>query len=262
MLNSDNFIETGAVIVTGGASGIGQQVAVDMAARGRSVFILDVQQNKIDEMVSACRADGHSNIDGVAVDVSDPVGVKAAIERAQSEFGPISLLVACAGIARGEKLDEITEQNWRNILRVNLGGVMNAASVVSDMMIANGAGGRIVVIGSRGILGDEGYMHYVISKAATVGYARALALKLARDRITVNSVSPAFVETPMTMSVRGPEVTKLVASLTPLKRNALPADIAAAISYFGSSAASFVTGQNMFVCGGRSLVASMSGSGR
>lgn len=251
-----------SVIVTGGASGIGREVALRLASAGHPLIILDAQADKIDAAVAECRTRSGTKAAGFAVDVTDRAALAAAIDEGESACGPVGILAACAGIARQAEFAALAQPDWERVLAVNLGGVLSSARIVADRMIARGTRGRIVMIASRGILGDRGYLHYVVSKAGVVGAARALALKLAPHGITVNTVAPGFVETPMTMSVRGPEVTKAVAALTPLQRNAQPADVAAAMTFLASPEASFVTGQNFFICGGRSLLPTIAGAGR
>lgn len=180
-----------SVVVTGGASGIGREVALHTAGAGHPIAILDMQTDKIEETVAACRSIGSAKANGIAVDVTDRSGLADAIAQAERECGPIGVLAACAGIARQATITEMARSEWEKVLDVNLAALLASAEIAAGSMVRHGTRGRILMIASRGILGDRGYLHYVVSKAGVVGAARALALKLAPHGITVNTVAPA-----------------------------------------------------------------------
>jgi len=189
------------------------------------------------------------------VDVSDRAQVDAAVERVRTEVGPPLVLVNNAGIPGFKEFMKITDDKWNRIMAVNLNGPFYFAQAVVPDMVATGWG-RIVNISSSSAQSGQPYMvHYVTSKAGLIGLTKALALELGPSGITVNTIPPGFVDTPM---LRGSEERGLLggtvdqtAERTPVRRAGTPEDIAHACSFLVSEGASYVTGQVIGVNGGR-----------
>ncbi|CAN5750886.1 SDR family oxidoreductase [soil metagenome] len=230
--------------VTGAASGIGKATALRLAEDGFSVFILDRDPQAVDRAVAELREGGHE-ADGRAVDVRDRAGIAAALAVAAR----VDVLVCAAGIGPMRAFDDITDDDFREVLDVNLLGVFICAQEASRRMQA---GGRIVLVSSRAALGTGNFAHYSASKAGVIGLTRSMAIDLRKRRIAVNSIAPGFTDSGMTRMLT-PEQHAAASALEPTGRPADPSEIANAIAFFASPRTSFVTGQTLFVDGGKSL---------
>lgn len=241
-------------VVTGAASGIGLAVAQRLARDGAAVALLDLNAEAAEAAAAKVRADGGTAIAG-QVDVADRAGIDRAYTEVRERLGPITILVNSAGIDGFRKFLNITAEQWERILTVNLTGTFHSCQAAVPDMIEAGWG-RIVNISSSSAQGGQPFMtHYVASKAGVIGFTKALALELGPQGITVNTIPPGFIDTPMS---RRSEQKGLFgasmehhASLTPVRRAGLPEDIAAACAYLVSEDAGYVTGQVIGVNGGR-----------
>jgi NAD(P)-dependent dehydrogenase (short-subunit alcohol dehydrogenase family) len=241
-------------IVTGGASGIGFGIAQRLAADGAKVAVFDIDAAAADAAVATIEADGGSAL-AVEVDVADRASVERGVEVVRDRFGPVTILVNNAGKEGFEKFLSISLESWNSILTVNLTGTFHCCQVVLPDMVAAGWG-RIVNISSSSAQGGQPLMtHYVASKAGMIGFTKALALEFGPKGITVNTVPPGFIDTPMVRRSEAQgrlgEGVEHHASLTPVRRAGQPDDIAAACAYLVSNEASYVTGQVIGVNGGR-----------
>jgi 3-oxoacyl-[acyl-carrier protein] reductase len=230
--------------VTGAAQGIGLAIVEDLAAKGIRVVAIDRNANRLEAATSALKAKGLDVADCPA-DVCDRAAIAACLDAQER----VDIVVTAAGVYWDRALADLTEDDFRRMMEVNLIGTFVIAQEAVKRMAE---GGRVITISSRGALGGTRFAHYVASKAAVVGLTRAMAMEL-RDRgITVNSVAPGFTDTPMTRSA--PEdMFSAWEKLEPRGRAASPAEIAAAVSFLASEQAAFVTGQCLFVDGGKSL---------
>jgi 3-oxoacyl-[acyl-carrier protein] reductase len=179
------------------------------------------------------------------VDVCDRASVAAAL----STEARVDVMVCAAGIYNDAMFLDLDEEAFRRMLDVNVVGTFLPAQEAARRMVA---GGRIVTISSRGALGGTRFAHYVASKAAVIGLTRAMAMELRAARIAVNSVAPGFTDTPMTRSAPE-EMFAAWEALEPAGRAADPAEIANAIAFFAAASTRFITGQTLFVDGGKSL---------
>lgn len=227
--------------VTGGASGIGLATARRLAADGFHVIAADRDADKLRALAAA----GDPRIETCVLDVSDRAAVAAAI----SAPARLDALVCVAGLYQPRSFDAIDDDDFRRMLDVNLLGVFIAAQEASRRMQA---GARIVTVSSRAALGGTGFAHYVASKAGVVGLTRAMAMELRPRQIAVNSIAPGFTDTPMTRSMPADQYAAAQA-LEPSGQAADPADIAHAIAFLASPSTRFITGQTLFVDGGKSL---------
>lgn len=241
-------------IVTGGASGIGFAIAERLAADGNAVAVFDRDGAAAEAAADKLVAGGGHAI-GLTVDVTDRAQIDAGVEATVSALGPPTILVNCAGLDGFDPFQSITAEKWNRILAVNLTGTFDCCQAVVPHMIEAGWG-RIVNISSSSAQGGQPLMtHYVAAKAGVIGFTKALALELGPKGITVNTIPPGFIDTPM---LRRSEEKGLLgkgvefhASQTPVRRVGRPEDIAAACAYLVREEASYVTGQVIGVNGGR-----------
>jgi NAD(P)-dependent dehydrogenase (short-subunit alcohol dehydrogenase family) len=241
-------------IVTGGASGIGLGIVERLARDGAKVAVLDLNLDDAEAAASKIRASGGTAI-AVRVDVSDRDAVFAGVGQVRTELGPVTILVNNAGKEGFRPFLEITPESWDSLIAINLTGTFHCCQAVIPDMIEAGWG-RIVNISSSSTHGGQPLMsHYVASKSGVVGLTKSLALEFGPSGITVNTIPPGFIDTPMT---RRNEAKGLLgkgvdhhASQTPVRRAGRPEDIAAACAFLVSDEASYVTGQVIGVNGGR-----------
>ncbi|WP_396331112.1 SDR family NAD(P)-dependent oxidoreductase [Burkholderia anthina] len=236
--------EKQTALVTGGASGIGLATVEVLAKAGFHVVAIDRNADAVQRAVDELNARGLSVAGGVA-DVCDRRQIVDILD-AQAR---VDVMVCAAGIYAARYFDEISDDDFRRTLEVNLLGVFVCAQEAARRMQA---GGRIVTVSSRGALGGKGFTDYVASKAGVIGLTRAMAMELKARQITVNSIAPGFTDTPMTRSMPVDQYASAVA-LEQSGAAASPYDIADAIAFFASAASRFVTGQTLFVDGGKSL---------
>ncbi len=237
-------------VVTGAGQGIGAGIAQVLGAAGAKVVVNDLIEERVQESVAALQTDGIDAM-GVASDVGTADGAEALIAGAVDAHGRIDILVNNAGIARDGWLAKMSEENWDEVLRVNTKSqFLTCRAAAPHMMEQNH--GRIVNISSRAWLGGPGQANYAASKGAVISLTRTLALEMARFQITANCIAPALVDTPLFQSLDD-EVKERLVKTIPLKRVGTPEDIGNAVLYLSSDEASYVTGQVLYVCGGRSI---------
>jgi 2-hydroxycyclohexanecarboxyl-CoA dehydrogenase len=241
-------------IVTGGGSGIGLAIAERLAADGLAVAVFDLNGGAADDAAAKIGAAGGRAV-GVAVDVTDRPGIDAAVAEVRTSLGAATVLVNNAGLDGFDPFLKIDLDTWNRILEVNLTGTFQCCQAVVPDMIAAGWG-RIVNISSSSAHGGQPFMtHYVAAKAGVMGFTKALALELGPKGITVNTIPPGFIDTPMLRRSESKgrlgEGVDHHASLTPVRRVGRPEDIAAACSFLVRDEAGYVTGQVIGVNGGR-----------
>ena len=241
-------------IVTGGASGIGLAISERLAADGHGVAIFDRDGDAAEAAAAKIAASGGTAV-GLTVDVSDRPSVDAGVAAVRERLGRPTILVNNAGIEGFDPFLKITPEKWTRILTVNLTGTFHCCQAVIPEMIEEGWG-RIVNISSSSAQGGQPLMtHYVASKAGMIGLTKALALEFGPKGITVNTIPPGFIDTPM---LRKSESKGLLgdgvdanAARTPVRRVGRPEDIAAACAFLVRDEASYITGQVIGVNGGR-----------
>jgi 3-oxoacyl-[acyl-carrier protein] reductase len=234
-------------IVTGASRGIGRAIALTLAQAGAAVVAGargDHAQPVTDEIVEA----GGRAI-AVPLDVTDTAAVEAMIAKAASELGRIDILVNNAGITRDQLLLRLKREDWDAVLATNLTGAFTCTHPVLKTMVRQRYG-RIVTISSIvGQSGNAGQTNYAASKAGLIGFSKALALEVASRNITVNVVAPGLIETDMTRAIAD-AAQKDWSEKIPLGRLGTPDDIAAAVCFLASDAASYITGHVLAVNGG------------
>ena len=239
-------------VVTGGASGIGLGVARGLATDGHSVAIVDRDRAAAEAAADELRGGG-STVLAVEVDVAERPSVGAGFERIRAELGPVEILVTSAGIESFTPVLDITADGWDRIIAVNLTGTFTCVQAALPDMLTAGWGRIVTISSSSAQSGASNMAHYVASKGGVIGLTKALAVELARSGITVNTIPPSLVDTPMAREAEAagdfPGVD-LVGPMVPVGRAGTPADIAAACSYLCSEGGSYITGQIIGVNGG------------
>jgi 2-hydroxycyclohexanecarboxyl-CoA dehydrogenase len=241
-------------IVTGGASGIGLAISERLAADGMAVAVFDREGAAAVEAAGKIAAAGQRAL-GIQVDVTDRSQIEAGVAQVRGDLGRPTVLVNNAGIHALEPFLTITPEKWQRLLDVNLTGTFNCCQAVMPDMVEEGWG-RIVNISSSSAHSGQQYMtHYVAAKAGVIGFTKSLALEFGPKGITVNTIPPGFIDTPM---LRRQESKGLLGegvehheALTPVRRIGRPEDIAAMCAFLVSDEASYVTGQVLGVNGGR-----------
>lgn len=232
------------VLVTGGASGMGRAIVERMARDGWRVVMADYNGELAERESQALRAAG-LDVECRAIDLTDESAVRAMVQA----LPPLTALVNNAGIFDERKFLEVSSADFRRMYEVNLLAVATLTQEAARRM-ADGA--RIVNIASRAYLGAKNHPHYVASKAALVGYTRASAMELAPRGIMVNAIAPGLIDTPLLRALT-PERLAAQLALQPTGAAGRPEDIANAVAFFASPSTCFVTGQVLFVDGGKSL---------
>ncbi|MEV4316546.1 3-oxoacyl-ACP reductase FabG [Actinocrispum sp. NPDC049592] len=244
-------------LVTGAARGIGAAVAGRLAADGAAVVVLDLDEAASKSTVDSIVAAGGRAI-AVGADVTDAGQVTAAADRAAEEFGRLDILVNNAGVTRDNLLFKLTEQDWDTVIGVHLKGAFLATKAAQKHMVAQKYG-KIVSLSSVSALGNRGQANYSAAKMGIQGFTRTLAIELGPFGINVNAVAPGFIVTEMTaataerLGITADELAARSAEITPVRRVGQPEDIANTISFLVSDASSFITGQTIYVDGGRRL---------
>jgi 3-oxoacyl-[acyl-carrier protein] reductase len=241
-------------IVTGGARGIGAAIAQRLAADGRAVAVIDLVEDTTAETVAAITGAGGRAI-GVGADVADSAAVEAAVGRVADELGAPTILVNNAGILRDNLLFKMTDQDWDAVVAVHLRGAFLMSRAVQRHQVEQ-QWGRIVSLSSTSALGNRGQANYAAVKAGLQGFTKTLAIELGRYNVTANAIAPGFIATDMLrqtaerMKVTFEQFLEGAAKEIPVGRVGQPEDVANAASFFTSDAASFVSGQVLYVAGG------------
>ena len=239
-------------VVTGGASGIGQAISRRLADSGDKVAIFDRQPEALKEHVTALQ-DNKLHAIGFTVDVTDRPAVDAAITAVRDEFGPVEVLVTSAGVTAFEPFTEITLDQWNRTLAINLTGTFNSVQAAIPDMISAGWGRIVTISSAAGQTGAPNQADYVASKGGVIALTKALAFEFASHGITVNTIPPGLIDTPMAHAAEEqgklPSIKDLGAMM-PLKRVGTADDIAAACQFLCSEEAGYITGAQININGG------------
>jgi 2-hydroxycyclohexanecarboxyl-CoA dehydrogenase len=230
---------------------MGEAICHRLAAQGHGVAVLDIDSDATERVAKEIESEGGRAL-AVRVDVSDRAAVEAAMEQARGAFGPIGILVTSAGIEGFVKFSDITVEAWERMLAVNLTGTFHCVQTVLPDMVEAGWGRIVTISSSSAQSGTKRMAHYVASKGGVIALTKALALDLASHGITVNTIPPGAIDTPM---MRRPLESGTLGSLdqivarAPLGRLGTPDDIAAATAFLCSEDAGYITGQQINVNG-------------
>jgi 3-oxoacyl-[acyl-carrier protein] reductase len=239
------------VIVTGGASGLGQAAVRAFAAEGARVSIWDVTE-AAGSSLAAELCDAGTEVEFRRVDVADGEAVAAAVAEVRKHFGSVDVLINNAGITRDATLVKMEEAQFDKVVEVNLKGVFNCGQAAARVMVDQGSGCIINTSSVVALYGNFGQTNYVATKAGVIGMTRVWARELGRKGVRVNAVAPGFIATDMVMAM--PEkVRDMMAGKAPMQRLGRPEEIADAYLFLASDRASFVNGAVLSVDGGLTL---------
>lgn len=242
-------LEDRKALVTGASGGIGGAIARALHAAGASVVLSGTRKAALDALAADLGARAH-----VAVaDLSTGQGVETLVKETESAMGGIDILVNNAGLTRDQLLLRMKDEDWQQVLDVNLTAAFRLSRGVLRGMI-RARFGRIVSITSVvGTTGNPGQANYAASKAGLTGFTKSLAMEVASRNITVNCVAPGFVVTAMTDALSDDQRNRAIAAI-PAGRFGDPADVAAAVVYLASDEAAYVTGQTLHINGGMAMI--------
>ena len=251
-MSTADELRSRTAVVTGAASGIGRAIALALASEGARVAAADLDLDGAQETVALAR-DAGGEVHAFAVDVTDAESVGALHAAIDAALGPVDVVVNNAGWTNSEPFLENTPQLWSRVVAINLVGPMIVAHTFLKPLVASGRSGVVVNVSSdAGRVGSTGETSYAGAKGGVIAFTKSLAREMARYGVTVNSVSPGPTDTPMLR--RQPEQFRdALVRAVPLRRFATPEDIAAAVCFFASPRASYITGQVLSVSGGLTM---------
>jgi 2-hydroxycyclohexanecarboxyl-CoA dehydrogenase len=246
-----------AAIVTGGGRGIGRAIALALAQDGRSVAVADVLGEEARAVAAAIEHTGARAV-GVELDVTRPASVRDGVDAAASALGPLEILVNNAGWDELRPFTETDEEFWERVIDVNFKGALRMTHSLLPGMMAGGFG-RIVSIGSdAGRVGSSLESVYSGAKGGVIAFMKTIAREAARDGVTANTVCPGPTDTPMLEGIaassgNAERVIEAMTRAVPMRRLAQPEEIGAAVAFFASEKAGFITGQTLSVSGGLTM---------
>jgi 3-oxoacyl-[acyl-carrier protein] reductase len=234
-------------LVTGAAQGIGRAIAQELAAAGATLALADMNEAKLAETAAELTATGAAA--AFPMNVSSRESIEAGAKAILDKFGKVEILVNNAGITRDNLMLRMKRADWDSVIGINLTGAFLLTQALLGPMLKN-RWGRIVNIASVvGRTGQAGQVNYASSKAGLIGFTRSLAREVASRGITVNAVAPGYIETPMTAVLNEQQNAAMMATI-PLGRRGTPKDVAQAVKFLASDAASYITGHVLDVNGG------------
>jgi 3-oxoacyl-[acyl-carrier protein] reductase len=239
-------------LVTGGSGGIGTSIVEALAEEGADVAVQWYHnRTEADRMVEAVVKSGRQGI-AIQADLLDTQSVLAMREVLHEKFGKVDTLINCAGINRDSLFKRMTDEQWDEVIEVNLSGVFHCCRAFVEEITASGHG-RIINISSLvGQMGNIGQVNYAASKSGMIGFAKALARELAAQNTTVNVIAPGFIDTPMVNKIPEPVKQKILSQI-PMGRFGTPREVAMSVVYLVSPEADYITGAVLNMNGGMYL---------
>lgn len=246
------LLEGKTALVTGGTAGIGKAIAILFAEHGANVIIFGTNEQRAEKATSeieGARAKSEQKVLSFLVNVSSFSQVDKTIQNLLSTFGKVDILVNNAGITRDNLLMRMSEEDWDEVLDVNLKSVYNTCKTLARSMMKAKSGSIINISSVVGLMGNAGQVNYAASKAGMIGFTKSLAKELSSRSVRANCVAPGYIETQMT-EVLPPQVKEGILTKIPLGRIGDPKDIAQAVFFLASDLSCYITGQVLAVDGG------------
>lgn len=233
-------------LVTGGSRGIGHAICTVLAEAGATVAVVARNGARAAEVAAALPGTGHL---GLSCDVSDAEQVKDAVKRVESELGPVGILVNNAGVTRDNVLLRMSDDEWDDVMAVNLKGAFLMTRAVYRGMMKRRAGSIINVSSVVGLMGNAGQANYAASKAGLLGFTRSVARELASRGVRCNAIAPGYIRTDMTAELTEEQTQSLQQGI-PMQRLGEPDDISGVVRFLAGPSARYITGQVLAVDGG------------
>ena len=235
-------------LVTGSTRGIGRAIALYLARAGAKVIVTGRSEEKAREVAKDISAETSSEVHGIGLDLGSRKSIENAVSQVE-EIGPVDILVNNAGINRDTLFIRMKEEDWEEVLRVNLTGTfLITQKLIKPMMKKRW--GRVIMLSSVvGFIGNPGQANYSASKAGLVGFAKTIAKELAPRNITVNVIAPGYIETDMTDAIPD-DIKDAFKRQIPMGRFGKPEDVAGVVLFLASDLASYITGEVVHVNGG------------
>jgi 3-oxoacyl-[acyl-carrier protein] reductase len=239
-------------LVTGGSRGIGRATVCALAREGAKVaFVYNSSREAADKLVEELKQEQHEAI-AFQCDVKQKKAADEVVQAVIDKWGKLDILVNNAGVIRDSLLATLTEENWNEVIATNLNSVYNFCQAVTRQMMSQRYGRMVNISSVSADFGNPGQANYAASKGGVDGFTHCVAAELAKRNITVNAVSPGFIETDMTLSVRSAAGDQIVKRI-PARRLGKPEDVAHAVVFLASEEAAYITGQVLRVDGGLTL---------
>ena len=238
-----------AAVVTGAASGIGREIAGQLARHGAAVAIADINREGAEEVAAALARDG-AKAEAIAVDVSRPEQADAMIARAIAAFGAVDILVHSAGVGVERSVLDTTPEEWRRILDIDLSGTFYCGQAAARHMVERGYGRIVNLASTAGVRGGTGRAAYGAAKGGVIALTKVMAVELAPHGITVNALAPGAIETALVARMHSAETRTVYRAGIPLDRYGTPEETAAAALFLASEEARYITGHVLAVDGG------------
>jgi len=235
-------------VVTGAAQGIGKVIAMHLVKKGASLVLCDINLEMAKEAAREIEEAGGKCL-ALKSDVSNMQDAEKIIKDAVEHFGSLDILVNNAGITRDNVLIRMKEEQWDQVMAVNLKGTFNVTKAAIKVMMRKKSGKIVNIASITGLMGNAGQANYSASKAGVIGFTKSIAREYADRGITVNAVAPGFIETAMTDAIPEREREELIRQI-PVKKLGTPEDVANAVCFLASEEASYITGQVIGVNGG------------
>ena len=236
-------------LVTGGSRGIGRTIAAALAAGGARIAVVARNGERAAEAASGLPGEGHR---GFACDVGEPGAAAEALKRAEATLGEITVLVNNAGITRDNILLRLKDEDWDDVMRVNLKGAFNLTRAAARGMMKRRDGVILNITSVVGLMGNAGQANYSASKAGLIGFTKSVARELASRNVRCNAIAPGFIRTEMTGDLDAAVASGLIAKI-PLERLGEPADVAGVARFLAGPWARYITGQVVAVDGGMTM---------
>ena len=243
------LLEGKVAIITGASRGIGKGIAEVFAEQGATIAFTYASSDEKARAFEAELAAKGVKAKGYKSDASDFNAAQTLVDEVVAEFGTVDILVNNAGITRDTLLMRMSEEQWDDVLRVNLKSIFNLTKAVIKPMLKARSGSIINMSSIVGVTGNAGQANYAASKAGMIGFTKSVAQELGSRNIRCNAIAPGFIETEMTEKL-DPKVVEGWVNTIPLKRGGTTTDIANTTLYLASDLSSYVTGQTLHVCGG------------